>query len=666
MQRLSKFLLFASFSAALLGGCAGSGSPYVARIDKDPITLEDFEEQYAKNNGGWEKSAASSVEEREKFLDLLVRFRLKVKEAYDRGLLADSSVRNEMDGYEVTVASAYMLEKEIVEPNVRKLYERKKEEVRASHILFRLDPGATPQDTLALYEKAMKVRNMVPEYDFDTLAARYSEDPGVSSNKGDLGYFTAGRMVPEFEEAAYSLKVGEITPYPVRTQFGYHLIKLIDRQMNRGAVRVSHILRRFQENQTDSSAVKDSTWIIYGLLKGGMDFAEAAKRFSQDPGSGPNGGDIGFYERGRVPPDVEKVFYSTPLDSVPEPMKMPYGFHIFKITAFSEQPKFQDVEKDLRQQYHQNKYESDYKQFVQNILHDYHVSFDTVNVIELIQSLDSTKTPANFQWSDTLSAELRTKRIFTCQDRAFTVGDFISHVDASSEFRGMSLNSKNVQYIIERMSEGKIVDEHARQVPKRYPAFSKLLKEYQDGILLYRIEQDEVWKKVVVNDSLLKLYHDSTKTKYRWPDRVNFAEIFVTSDSLAQVAYNEVTAGADFGDVAEKYTMRAGYKEKKGVWGMIPSATNELTRRAAGLPVDSIAAPLANSGGWSVIKVLEKDSARVKLFDEAKPELMSVYQEYASKARQEEWVAELKKQHPVVVNREMLKEAFKRKPVASN
>ena len=149
VQRTFKLFPVALIFGFLVAGCAGSRPDVVARIGNDPLTLEDFEEQYSKNNGGWEKAAVSTIEDRERFLDLLVRFRLKVKQAYDTGLLADSSVRSELDGYQVTVASAYMIDKEIVEPKVREMYDRKREEVRASNILIRLEPTASPQDTLA-------------------------------------------------------------------------------------------------------------------------------------------------------------------------------------------------------------------------------------------------------------------------------------------------------------------------------------------------------------------------------------------------------------------------------------------------------------------------------------------------------------------------------------
>ena len=665
MHRLFLFFLASSCCAFLLAGCAGSGPAVVAKIGDEAISLEDFEDSYAKNNGGWEKAATSTYEDRDKFLDLLVKFRLKVHEARERGLMADSSIKAELEGYEVTVATSYMLEKEIVAVKVRQMYDRRKEELRASHILIRLNPDATPADTLAAYGKAMKVIGLIPTSVFDSLVTAYSEDQGAASNYGDIGFFTSGKMVPEFEDACYGMKPGEYTKIPVRSQFGYHIIRLTSRQQNKGAVRISHILRRFKDGQMDSTAVKDSVWTIYKLIRGGLDFAEAAKQYSEDVGSKSTGGDIGYYDRGRIPPNIEAIFFNSPVDSVLPPFPMPYGYHIFRVTGFRGIPAFAESEKETREQYNQMRYQADYQRFVRGLTRQYKLKFDSVAIGRLMNAFDSTQTPASWVWSDTLTPAMKKMVLITCEGRPVTIGDFVEQVNNSAEFKSLFLTPKNVSHMVERLSEVKLMEEHARQVPQRYPAFSKLLREYQDGILLYRIEQDEVWKKVVVNDSLLKIYYGQTKENYRWPKRVNFAEIYATTDSVIQLAYAEIKKGKDFGEVAEKFTMRAGYKEKKGIWGFTPDSVNIFSRYAAKLRIDSIAPPFAQPDGWSIIKVIAKDSAHIKTFEESTPELMSAYQEYASKVRQEDWLTDLKSRYPVMYNKLLLLEAFKRKPVAT-
>lgn len=664
MHKYSQLMWMSLGVGLILAGCAGSGPAAVATIGKESLTLEDFEASYAKNNGGWDKGVASTQEERERFLDLLVKFRLKVKEATERGLLADSAIKNEMEGYKIAVATSYMLEREIVEPKIQELYSRKTEEIRASHILIRVNPDASPADTIAAYQKAMKVIGLIPKTIFDTLAVTYSEDQGAATNKGDIGYFSSGRMVPEFEDACYQLKPGEYTLVPVRSQFGYHIIKVTGRQKSKGSVRVSHILWRFTDTSNDSLGLKDTVWMVYNQLKADLDFGAAAKQYSQDPGSNLKGGDIGSYERGKVMPEIENLFYSTPLGSVTEPFRMPYGYHIFKTTGYSGVQPFEEIEKDLRQTYQQTRYNLDYESYIRSLKKRYRLVFDEVIVGQLTHALDTMATPSSFTWSDTLATELKRKVLFLCEDRQYTVEDFVSHVNAAAEFKSTFLYPRNVQQMINRMTEAKIVEENARRIPERYPAFNKLLNEYQDGILLYRIEQDEIWKKVVVNDSLLKVYHNENKERFRWPERVNFAEIFLTSDSLAQVAYKEILKGKEFSDVAEEYTMRQGYKEKKGVWGFTPNSLNEFSRYAAVLPVDSIPPPFAHPNGWSIIKVLEKDSSHVKSFEESTPELLSAYQEHAAKVREQDWLSELKTRFPVVLRKEILSEAFKRKPVA--
>ena len=668
MRKRVFFLALPAASLLLfLAGCAASGSQeLLGSIGGEPLTLQEYEASYIKHNGGGPKADSSSMEDREKFLDLLVKFRLKLREAYDKGLLADTSVQNELQAYRLSVATSYTLEKDFIEPHLREIYDRMKEEIRASHILIRVAPNASPSDTLRAYEKAMKIIAMIPTVPFDSLAVRYSEDPSVHENKGDLGFFTFGRMIPQFEDACYSLKVGDYTHLPVRTQYGYHIIKLTGRQPNEGSVQVSHILRRFKPDRSDSTEVADSTWIIYRLLQQGMDFEAAALRYSEDPRTSRLGGNIGSYARGSVPPAIADLFFATPVDSVTKPFRAPYGYHIFKITGHTGVPSFQQVEKDLRRRYQQSQYTADYKRFVENLEKEYHPHIDMRVRDELAQSFDSTKTPSASGWSDTLSSEFKDRVLFTYADRKFTVGDFVQHVNSTSEFASMPLAPHNVDFMVGRTVEAKVFEGYARLVDERHPEFNKLMKEYQDGILLYRIEQDEIWKKIVVNDSLLRVFYDRNREKFRWPKRVNFAEIYVRSDSVAQRAYKEIQDGRDFEDVAAEYTVRPGYKEKKGVWGFQPDSLNIWSRYAAKLPVDSITAPFKHPDGWSIIKVLAKDSARAKTFEEAKPEVASAYQEYAYKAREKQWLATLEAKYPVVLNRKLLVNAFAGKRVATD
>lgn len=650
---------------AATGSSTKSGTP-LGTIGDDVLTLEEFEDSFAKNNGGWDKSTTSSPEERERFLDLLVKFKLKVKEAYSRGLLDDAAIREELEGYRISVATSYMLEKELVEPRLREMYERKKEEIRASHILIRLPKEAGPSDTLEAYQKAMKVISLVPTVGFDTLAVSYSEDQSVSFNKGDLGYFGVGQMVPPFEDACFALKVGEYSRLPVRTDFGYHIMKVTDRQPYRGAVRVSHILKRFSATGEDSLAVRDSIWAIYRKLKDGMDFAEASRLYNDDQRAGPLGGDLGTYERQALPKEIGDQFYAMGAGAITEPNRQSYGYHIFKVVEFKGLGSYQELEKELRQQYQQMKYPADYQGYLHGLKKQYQFTFEVPVLYQLTNAFDSTKTLSDSAWSGKISAAMKAPILFAFGGKTFTVGDFVEFAGTSQEFSATLLSVSHVEEMVQRMVEVKILRHHAEKVPDRHPTFAKLMDEYRDGILLYRIEQDEVWKKIPDDEAAMRTYYETIKGNYRFPNRVKFLEVFTESDSLIKTAYKELQQGKNFREVAERYTTRPGFKEKQGLWDFLPYDANLVARYAAILPPDSIPPPFDHPDGWSIIQVIAKDSARIKAFEEALPELTGGYQEHASKQRETEWVESLKMKYEVVLRKELLREAFTRKRSAVN
>jgi peptidyl-prolyl cis-trans isomerase SurA len=651
--------LLSFFCLAAFFGC-GTSNPTLASFDNEKISLTDFEDSYVKNNNGWDAAAKSSIDDREKFLNLMVNYKLKVKDARDRGLEKDSSILNELETYRVSIAQSYMLENEVFDPGARRLYDRKKEEVRASHIFFRLAPNASPDDTLKAYEKAVNAIALLAGHPFDSVARALSEDPSVKTNNGDLGYFSGGKMVPEFEDVCYSLKPGEYTKTPIRSRYGYHVIEVTGRRTSPGTIRIMHIFRPFDRSLKDTAAVQDTVWKIYRELKAGADFKEMVKKYSKDPRAAMNGGDLGYFEADRLPQQISDILFRLPVDSVSEPIRVTYGYHIFKVMDKKPVPAYTEEEKSLKESYRQGRYQQDYADFVRELKARYRVAIDSATAKLLTHSFDTTKTPAYEDWSDTLTPEMLKAVLITTAERPFLVRNFIERIKNSNEYNSTLLRPANVWKIVDKLTEAAALENEALHFAERYPKIAKLLNEYKEGILLYRVEQDEVWKKVAVNDSLLRDYYDKHRESYRWPERVNFAEIYTLTDSAAKAAYARLKHGEDFLTVAQDCTNRQGYRDKKGVWGFQPEAANALSRKAFSMAVDSVTEPFRYESGWSILKVLGHDSARVKTFEEANAEVASSYQEAASKQREQDWLSALKRKYPVSINKQALTLAFKR------
>ncbi len=645
----------------LLIGC--DADPAIATIGTENVKLHEFETTYAKSNGGWDSCAQTSLQERQKFLDLMVNFKLKVLEAKNNGLLRDSAVQSELASYRSSISQSYILEQEIVQPALKLWLQRKKEMIRVSHIFFRLMPTMTPADTVALYERAQKAIAALATQPFDSVVAHMSEDQQTRPNGGEIGYFTAGRMVPEFEDAAYQLKVGEYTKAPVRTRYGYHIIKVLDRQPNPGGVHLSHILLRFADDHHDTTTIRDSVFTIYHQIKNGMKFEDAAKKYSQDPRSTGTGGDIGIFDRERLPAMIAEKVFNVDTGSVTEPVRLNYGYHIFKITGRQPLPSDSELFDGLKKTYQDVRYDYDHQNFVQRLKQQYPLRYDGTAIYKLITALDSTNTPSAAGWSDTLTTEIHSLTLMTCGSSKLAVDNFIEKVNAATDKQRMTFTPANVWSLLNTFSNDIVVEEYASHAEQRYPALASLLKEYQNGVLLYRIEQDEVWKKIAANDSVLMVYYDQHKENYRWPERINFAEIYVPTDSIAKVAYWQLKYGEKFSDVAKRFTMRAGYSEKGGEWGLQPLDANELARRASTMAVDSVTPPFRYETGWSIIKVLGRVAPCVKTFDEATAEVSTGYQEQASKQREEEWLTSLKAKYPVTLKKDVLPEAFKGKKI---
>ena len=651
-------------AAVLFSGCGGTKSSFVAEIGKDPakkeiVTLDEFNEVYAKNNGGKESAQAASTDDKAKFLDLYVNFKLKVKEAYERGYDKDPEIQAELQDYRRNLSVSYLMNKEINEPQIKKMYDRRLEEIRASHILIRVPATVSPEDTDKAFATASKILDSLKMgKSFEELAVRNSQDPSAATNKGDLYYFSSNQMVPEFEDAVYSLKAGEVAPAPVRSQFGYHIIKVTDRKSNPGSVKVSHIMRRLtrESSAADSAAAWKEMRTAMDSLQHGASWESVVSAVSDDTYSKGNGGDLGFIARRRTVQEFDKIAFSLKKGEMSGVIATPYGLHILKVTDYKPIPPFKDLEAELRQFYQQYLFESIYGRFVADLKKQYAFTVDSTVLASWYRESDTVKTTSDPGWDSSITAPTRRKTIVSFAGQHIQLDSILHLATVNQELRGLPVRTKeSVNMILDKVSKNLIVEYRARGIESNYPEFAALMKEYKEGVLLFKAEQAEVWNKVVVNDSLQHLYFDAHRANYTWPDRVSVQEIFVTKDSIqAVVTFLLNDQKMPFDSVAVYYNTRESTKEKLGEWGLQPVSTNALTSRAWSMGVGQVSQFFPYENGYSVIKVLERDPARDKTFKEAGTELSSAFQEYESKRLSETWAASLRAKYPVVLHPELL------------
>ncbi len=646
--------LLIAFLTLLLISCSPEHSKIIiAEYDDSQLTMHEFEKAYAKNVGSYEVAAKDSFNNYKNFADLYVNFKMKLIDAESRGYQNDSSLTQELLDYKKKVGASYILEKHLVEPNIKDLYEKRKTEIRASHLMIKPTNGDT---------EAKKLANAILDSikhgaNFEDMVVKYSQDQYSKTRGGDIYYFTAGQLPYEFEVASYKTEKGQVYPEVVKTQFGYHIIKVTDKKERIPKIRASHILIRWnnEAGAVDSNLAKIRMDSVLTALKSGEDFAEVAKRFSDDPSSKIKGGDIGFFERRMTVPEFEEAAFKLDVGQVSDVVKTTFGLHVIKVTEKQPYPSFDKDRENLKNLLKKTRYNELYTELTDSLAKQYNYKLNETAMQQIVGFNDSTIVGGELKGMD----EIGNNPVFTFANNTETVSDFYSKMKNDNEFSGKRISPELLNKAAKKFSDEMFLEEKALTLEKTDPQFADLMNDYRNGIFIFKLQEDEVWNKVNLDSAKLFDFYQNTMNKYVWKDRVSYSEIFARKDSVIKDYYNQLKSGISFDSLAAK-TERPGFKTKNSKYDLQFVGSTEFSKAVNALKkIGDYTEPIANPGGFSILRLDIKDPARVKTFEEAKPEVSGALQEAESKKLENEYLDLLKKRYTPVINYDELKKAFK-------
>ncbi|HSP87591.1 MAG TPA: peptidylprolyl isomerase [Ignavibacteriaceae bacterium] len=646
---LSAGLLF------LFTSCSTEHSQIVlAKYGDYDIKMAEFENAYAKNVGSIEKAKEDSLNKKKNFLDLYLNFKMKLRDALVRNYDTDPALLAELTDYKEKVGVTYLLEKKLVEPSVKDLYERRKWEYRASHIMIRTGQGND--------EEGKKLANSVFDSikagaNYEDMAKRYSQDQFSAPVGGDLFYLTAGLLPIEFEDAVYKTEPGQMYPEVLQTKYGYHIIKVTEKRERIPSIQASHILIDFKNEagELDTVAAQTKADSILTAIRGGEDFSKLASQFSEDPGSKEKGGDLGFFERRMMVKEFDEVAFNLDTNQVSDLVKTNFGFHIIKVTARKPYPSFDEDRENLKKMFERQSYQIRREEFVKNIGTKYNYQLNEETVKNILANSDST---SKLESEHPKFQEFKDKPLFTYAGKTVNAGEYFDKLVDKKDFYKKVVNEDLLRNSVKAVTEDYLLKEEALNLEKTDQSFAELMDDYRNGIFIFKLQEDEVWNKIAIDSSKLNQYYLSTKENYKFPDRVSFVEIFSAKDSVVNSYYAQLQSGVSFDSLVSR-TERAGMKEKGGMYALDDVKKSPLYEEANKLekPGD-YSKPVKVQGGYAIIKLVEKDSARLKTFEEARAEVAGAFQESESKRLENEYLENLNKRYEPVVYYSELEKAF--------
>jgi len=668
---------------AAVGGAAdlaaqpksGTADAVVLEVGREKITLKQIAAAYEKNaNRGGRSLYDLERDSVMAFIDLYANYRLKVQAAIDAGIDKRPEVVEDLrlNRLQLAVPPApnigYLIERKVVDPAVQRIFKRRDEELLLSLIYVAMRPN-DPADTLRAYNKAMGILQKARSgSDFGRMAADSSDDPTTKEREGRLpSYITAGMILPAIEDAAYETRKGEIYPGLIHVPAGYVIMKVIDRSP-RYKIRAAHIL--VTDNVVDSTVVlgakKPKAEEVLRRIRNGEDFAAVAREVSEDRVSAENGGDfmswytrsLGFEAKNaKLEPEVEAALYALKDGEVSDTVVTTrYGHHILKRLE-SRRPDFDEEKETIRQFYKQRLIADDRAAYVRSMVEKHGLGIDTSIFNQVLAAVNRSGTSADTAWAAGIGPGLRGSKLFSYEGRNYTVGAWIDSINTRPDLRATPLSHEGARSSIYTIFEQDALVKEAANLEREYPEFADLMREFRDGILIFNLEDEMIWKKLNqgYDENQGRAYFAKNQSKYRTLPQLALTEIFLYREEDANDTYQQALKGSiPFDTMAAQLTQRKGYRERAGHWDLADARNADIVKqvldRFPGAKAGDILKPFAYQGGWSIIRVDTVAPSRPMAYEEARTEVQGDYVDYLQKQLTSEWMDTLRLKYGVKID----------------
>lgn len=631
-----------------LSAIAQKNDPVIIEINEKEILKSEFETIFKKNN----TDDAITQESLDEYLELFINYKLKVKEAEAMGMDTLKHLSNELRGYRKQLAQPYLSDNSMSEELIKEAYDRLQKEVKAKHILIRVDLDADPEDSLKAYNRILEIRKEILNgADFETIAKKKSEDPSAQSNGGNLGYFSGLRLVYPFETAAYNTPAGEISE-PVRTRFGYHIILVDDIRPSRGEVKVAHILIQSNPKASEDRrkrAKMKAEEIYEKVTSGEEEFEAMAQKYSDDKQTGRIGGVLPMFGPGRMVPEFEEAAFSLDVDEISEPVRTDYGWHIIKKLEHKKPGTFEEMKREIESKVAKDSRSKLVQEsFIEGLKEEYNFTIDKKNLKEIADMIE----PETFkpeEWEPKLKKKHSKNAVISFADQKVTQKDFVEHIQQQKIRNKIDDAAAFINQLAEDYGNAQLLEYEESILEDKYDEFRILLNEYRDGILLFEITDRKVWSKSLKDTVGLQEFYEENKDNFMWPERVDGVIFTCKTEDIAKKAKKKLKKGKYedvqglLNELNEKSTLNI-----KRESGKFKKEDHEVLGQIKWK--EGISEIISHNDQFVFVQINEVLPEAHKTLDEARGLVASQYQTVL----EENWIQELRDKHTIKVHKDVL------------
>lgn len=642
-----------NLALALTGFGIMSSAQTLFTYGSHSVDAKEFLRAYEKNNTGPVTDKAKAISE---YLDLYIRSRLKIQEAYAKRLDTLPAMQIELDNLRTQISQQFMTDPEVSARMVKEAFQRSQKDIHAAHIFISF---RGPSGFIDSVGAAARLNTVLQELkagtDFSKVAARHSDDTSARSNGGDLGFITVFTLPYEMENLVYNTPAGKYSEV-LRSRNGYHIFKKIAERKALGKIKAQQILLAFPPGADDAirKIIAQRADSLYKRILAGDNFNRLAADFSNDYVSAASGGLLPDIAVGQYDPAFEKVLWALPKDNaVSKPFPTAYGWHIVKRLSLKPvitDPANKAYQDELKQRIMNDSRWNNSRDFVYRTViakkgfrkFDY----DDGALWNMSDSVLDFK-PMTSGWAIKAHTPL-----FAIGDSVYNANHWVNYAN-TYRYKQDGSGAKPWDQVREEWIQFSLLEYYKAHLEEFSEEFAYQMREFRDGNLFFEIMQQEVWNKSQTDTAALQALYAKQKEKYLWQQSTDAVLFFCADLNTATTVYDKVKANpASWKQTAALFPDKVIADSARFEFNQVPNLGKLQPR--AGLITQPLLNTMDNTASFGyILKVYDQPTQRS--FEEARGMVINDFQVILEK----QWDESLRKKYPVVINKQVLAQISK-------